>query len=273
MSKTKKQILIFIIIILFGVGYAFNQYVIIPSNLLNEKKLIEMRANKQKLSLLKSKSLDIVKEKAAVLKLKLQASELSNLTVHAVNTPQLVYDFYTSCKEYNIKGEDLTFQLVNNTETTQIAPNKNSTTNNAITPTPTTDATKKTGQTSDLIKLTIDLKVSGYKNQVQQYIKNLSTFTNRKINVKSINLAASLSQKADTGNSGLTSQTLVIPQANMQQGSIKSSTPIVQATDQVTADIIFYQYIYNEGNQIESTNNYDFYNSKPGLNDFSEMFK
>jgi len=46
-----------------------------------------------------------------------------------------------------------------------------------------------------------------------------------------------------------------------------------QATDNVTADITFYQYVYNEGKIIERGSNYDFYDGKTGAKDFSEMFK
>ena len=45
-------------------------------------------------------------------------------------------------------------------------------------------------QHTDLLKLTIELKVSGDKNKVEKYIRSLNTLTLRKINVKSIKLEA-----------------------------------------------------------------------------------
>ena len=38
MSKTKKQIIFFIIIVLIGVGYTINEYIIAPQKLLNQQK-------------------------------------------------------------------------------------------------------------------------------------------------------------------------------------------------------------------------------------------
>lgn len=55
MSKTKKQIILFIIIVLIGVGYTTNEYIIAPNKLLSQQEKIQMQADKQKPILLKSK--------------------------------------------------------------------------------------------------------------------------------------------------------------------------------------------------------------------------
>ncbi|MBC8062743.1 MAG: hypothetical protein H7Y18_19095 [Clostridiaceae bacterium] len=272
MSKTKKQILIFIVIILIGVGYAVNEYIITPEKLLIQQKVKQVEADKLKLVLLKSKSSEVVKLKAEVEELKQAAITIGDVTVKDIDTPQLTYDFYNSCKTYGIKGEDLAFQLVDNDTKVDKATNgsasKPSTEANApvvsADGTTTVDNTAnidKTKTTSDLLKLTIELKVSGSKTKVEKYIRSLNTLTSRKINVKSIKLKATL---ANVVNAQGVTDTTIIPNISV------ISTPV---TDQVTASIIFNQYVYGYNKDILRSSSYSFYDGKTGLSDFSDMFK
>jgi len=277
MNKTKKQIILLIIIVLIGVGYAVNQYIIAPEKLLIQEKAKQVEADKQKLSLLKIQSTEAIKLKAEVAKLKLVAETIGDVTVADIDTPQLIFDFYTSCKKYGIKGENLVFQLADTntkidkaTEGATVNPNSASTQQSAgnnqaiVSPTPTTPSSSaevidKTKATSDLIKLTIDLKVSGDKNKMEKYLKSLNTLTIRKINVKNIKLEATVAQ--DTNTQGAASTPDI------------TSTNVTIVSNQVTADITFNQYIYSNNKDIIRSSTYSFYDGKTGFSNFSDMFK
>lgn len=257
MDKTKKQILLFIIIILIGICYAINQYIISPKKLLIQQKAKQIQIDKQKLNLLRSKSSEAVKLTAEVAKLKQVSASIGEVTATDIDTPQLIFDFYSSCKKYGIKGENLIFQLVNNTKSEE--------------PTNKTDNITKSKATTDLLKLTIELKVSGDKNKVEKYIRSLSTLTSRKINVKSIKLEATLAQVVNnTVNTEGTANTPIIPNTILLPGS---KTPVEPVTDQVTADIIFNQYIYNNSKNVINPSKYSFFNGNIGFSNFSDMFK
>jgi len=280
MSKTNKQILLFIIIVLIGVGYAVNEYIIIPEKVIIDQKTKQAQDDKQKLSLLNIKSAQVVKLRAEVAKLKDVAGSISDVTVVKIDTPQLIFDFYSSCKEYGVKGENLVFQLADSgttanattgTTTTGDTTNKSANGTQVTPPTTTTNSPadiNKAKTTTDLLKLTIELKVSGDKNKVEKYIRNLNTLTTRKINVKKLKLEATTATVVNSTDG--VSSTQIIPNTILTPGSTTIATPV---TDQLTADIIFDQYIYNQGKVIAPLSNYSFYNGNTGFSNFSDMFK
>jgi type IV pilus assembly protein PilO len=255
MEKTKKQILLFIVIILVGVGYVINEYIIAPEKLVIEQKAEQIRLDNQKLSLLKSKSSEAIKltEEVAILK---QGSEsIADVTVEDIDTPQLIFDFYSSCIDYGIKGENLVFQLADDSNKEE-NPESGTTDNSSADPNISinqtemnTEVTTTTNETDDinkskvntgLLKLSIQLKVSGDKNKVETYIRKLKSLTARKMNVLSIKVESIADE-------------LVI--------------------NEVTADIMFNQYIYNDGKKIIRSSNYSFYNENLGFSNFADMFK
>jgi len=279
MSKTKKQIILFIIIVLIGVGYTVNEYIIAPNKLLNQQKEIQMQAEKQKLILLKSKRAEAESLKLEIEKLKQAAKAIEDVTVADIDTPQLIFDFYSSCVEYGIKGENLVFQLASSNtkveapvsgavskpigDVAKQSTDSTGTIVNTIPPSPTTttttEDTNKSKTTTDLLKLTIELKVSGDKDKVEKYIRSLNTLTTRKINVKNIKLAATVDQVADN-----TTNPNVLTQV------VTAEEPI---TDKVTADIIFNQYVYSDGKNVIRPSAYSFYDENTGFSRFSDMFK
>jgi len=304
MSKIKKQIIFFVLIVIVGICYSINTYIITPQKLVIEQKAKQVQEYTQKLKLLKGKSSEVISLTSEVTKLKQASNSLSDVTVKDINTPQLIYDFYTSCTEYEIKGEDLVFQLADsssksgsptsgttsnsdNSTTSQSASNNQSTTNNNnqganINQTTVnaqtnavankTDNTTSAKPATDLLKLTIELKVSGNKNNMEKYIRNLNVLTLRKINVQSIKLEATkatVSQNSAANTNGVEN-----PQINPSPiVSPETETIAEPVTDQVTADIIFNQYIYTKDKDIIRPSGYSFYDEKTGFSNFSDMFK
>jgi len=266
MNKTKKQIIFFILIVIVGVCYSVSTYIIIPKKVLLDKKAKDVQAQSLKLQSLKSKSSEVVKVKAEVAKLKEVANSIKDFATTDINTPQLVFDFYTSCTQYGIKGEDLIFQLAdsnaNAQDTNKTATSDNTTVNDktGATSNEANSSNNATKTTTNLLKLTIELKVSGDKNKVEDYIRNLNALTLRKINVKSIRLEAIIGSSA--GVNGATTNTLT-----------PADTLAVTVSNQVTADIVFNQYIYTENKDIVRSSNYSFYDEKTGFTNFSDMFK
>ena len=273
MDKTKKQILLLVIIIVAGICYAINEYIISPEKLLILQKTKQIQEDMQKLDLLRSKSSEVVKLSEEVAKLKQVDASIDKVTVKNIDTPRLIYDFYNSCKKYGIKGENLVFQLgdINKGEIARentsnySSDTTNQNINNSAPTTNKTEDISKSKVITDLLKLTIELKVSGDKNRVEKYIRSLNTLTTRKINVKSIKLEAT-----------------VVPMINNAIGTtITSNTssliqPIYQVepvTGGITADIIFTQYIYNNSENIINPSNYSFFDGNVGFSNFSDMFK
>ncbi|HEY8892273.1 MAG TPA: hypothetical protein VIM70_18725 [Clostridium sp.] len=281
MNKTKKQIIFLILIITVGICYSINTYIITPEKLVIKQKAKEIQDYTQKLKLLKSKSDEVVKLTMENKKLKEVADSIGDVTVKDIDTPQLIYDFYNSCIDYGIKGEDLVFQLVDSaakgaepTSGTTSSTTENNTTVNTQTNITTNKANdiNKTKVVSDLLILTIELKVSGDKNNVEKYIRNLNGLTTRKINVKSIKIEAT--DGAVVGNNiattGNVTNSVTQPGTTVLPGVI-TSTPSV--TNQLTADIIFNQYLYTKDKDILRPSSYSFYNGNKGFTDFSSMFK
>lgn len=254
MDKTKKQILLFIVIILIGAFYTINEYIMVPKKLLIQQKAKEMQVNKQKLNLLKSKNDEFIQLNAEVAELKQVANSIGEFTVTEIDTPQLIFDFYISCKNFGIKGENLIFQLADTNTKMEVPINKTEDTNNS-------------NIATDLLKLTIELRVSGDKNKVEKYIRSLNTLTSRKINVKSIKLEAVLGPMFD--NDGVT-DIPIVPNTSVSPGSEVLEEPV---TNRITADIVFNQYIYSNGKNVIHPSNYGFFDGEKGFSNFSDMFK
>lgn len=263
MNKIKKQIILFIIIIVIGACYTINEYIITPKKLQIEQKANELQADKEKLELLKSKSSEVAKLKEEVAKLKEVADSIGDVTVKDIDTPQLVFDFYSSCTVYGIQGDDLIFQLADSSASVETTPSRTSSDGTTVktetnTTTNKTEDTNNAESTTDLLKFTIDLKVIGDKNKVEKYIRSLNTLTARKINVVSIKLESAQGRTANNN-------------ATNTQGS--TNTEIIANTTLLTADIVFNQYIYSNGENIIHPSKYTFYEENIGFSNFSDMFK
>lgn len=163
MKKSNRSIVIFLIIIIaLPLNYLLYQYIFLPKY--SELKSVEEDYKKKESKLeelIKIKgSIDKEKEENQVLKK--EAEEIEKLIAREIDTPQLVYDFYKSCQDYDISGEEVKFSLA------ELEP----------------------GKEEDITTLEIILKVNGEKSKIEKYIKSLDKITQRKLNVKSIRLSS-----------------------------------------------------------------------------------
>lgn len=282
MEKNKKDLMILIAILFIGVNYAVYTYFI--TSRLDSVKQAENKylTQKQKLNDIKVKKQSIEKRKKELEKLKQETVDFDNIVPIKIDTPQLIYDFYNGCKLFGVTGQNISFQLLdNNSDHNNKAPNNTTTNNN--------NNTNNTNNTNKEVKqgfytLTIDLKITGDKGNIENFIKNLGTITNRKLNVKSITISSSEDNTAlKNSNSAINTQNATNTQSglstdNSNVNSTKTQTDADNSQvsiNQPTAEVIFYQYIQSDGNsQLKVPNNYEFYNSeKEGFNSISDMFK
>ncbi|MBC2579951.1 hypothetical protein [Clostridium sp. DJ247] len=349
MEKNKKDLMILIVIIFIGINYVIYTYFITSQldNIKTQKN--KYLAQKQKLNDIKLKKQSIDKKKKDLEKLKKETADFDNVVPTEINTPQLIYDFYTGCKLFGIVGQNLTFQLLDNNTDPNKSPNTNSSANNNTNTNNTNSTDNKSKQPSGkFYTLTVNLKVLGDKENVENFIKNLGVITKRKLNVKNITISSSennntsketsngvdiqsdtkaqsqpstnklsssytkknfyidnhrvtvlrnasdknymsinfidkklyaddLVNEATQQDIGKNNSISSIPNSNNSNiGSVPSKQTSDQIpTNQLSAEIIFYQYIQGDGNnQIKVPDNYEFYDSqKEGFNSISDMFK
>lgn len=172
MDKNKKDLMILIGIIFIGINYGTYTYFISE-----EMKSVQAFKNnyitqEEKLSEMEVKKETIKQRKKEIEKLKKETINFNRNVPTKVNTPQLIYDFYTACQKYKVTGESISFQLLDNEDNGSSQSNDEGLSN------------------TNVYALTITLKVTGYKIDIETFIKNLNSITERRLNVKSIKLAA-----------------------------------------------------------------------------------
>lgn len=306
--------MILIAIIFIGINYGIYTYFV-------SKQMESVAAFKndyitkeEKISEMEVKKALIAERKKEIEKLKKQTADFNKKAPVKVNTPELIYDFYIACKEYEVTGDSISFQLIEG------------------------DTENKSSQVDNysVYTLTINLKVIGNKNNMEKFIKNLNDITTRKLNVKSITLASLVNEdkekelidKRTIDNETIESSNEVIGQNitdiftktslqneksyNIQllgskiyaDGAVKKDNPLDDLgddnvnnhsnnqggsdglvipnlenntflPDQISAEIIFYQYIEKTDNSKGViSKDYDFYDSKKeGFNSIADMFK
>lgn len=254
MDKNRKQIILLIFLIFIGINYALYQFFFLPS--LKSLKLKEKEyVNKhEKLKSLINEKNNYEALKNEIDRLKSDTEELDAIAPHTIDTPQLVYDFYTACKKYGIKGEDLTFELENQIQSKNKSNQTNSIKNNSG---------SNDSKVSGVLKLAITLNASGNKNSIENFIRNLDDITKRKLNVKSI----SISVKEDSENEGQ------IPGDGIITEIGEASSVRLPKTDELDLVIVFYQYLQSDGAQYEKPKTYTFYDGKKGFKNLADMFK
>lgn len=249
MEKNKKEIILLIIIVFIGINYAIYAYLINTSLVSLKNKQMEFNEKKQELITLERKKLSIVRLQKELEKSKVDAAALDRLAPFNIDTPQLIYDFYTYCKKYNVIGENLTFQLLPSGNTTSQGVNVAPSTVN--TPSPqvnnTISAIKK--DNFQLASLSININVSGAKTNIELFLKNLDHITSRKLNVANITLTMKSSSQA------------------------VNNKLILTKGDTIEAQITFNQYVQSDEKKHLIYKKYNFYNSKTGYGTISDMFK
>ena len=124
------------------------------------------------------------------------------------------------CSKYNVKGDNISFQL-----------NEGST---------TTEDNSSVKSSVIVTKLSINLKVTGNKNSIEQFIVNLDKITSRKLNVATIALASKATVSGEL----------------------------------MEAEIVFNQYLQGSGKQYNKDKNYStFYSDPEGYKTIADMFK
>lgn len=230
MEKNKRDLMILIAILFLGLNYAVYTYFV--KNQLNNVSEAKSRyiSQQNKLYVLEDKRESIDVKKQEVEKLKQKTTVLDKMAPEIINTPQLIYDFYRQCSKYGITGRSISFQLA--------------------------------GSSSSFNTLEIDLKIVGNGKKVEDFIRNLGSITtDRRINVKSINIYLPEYENTSKNDDGSTGNDDI------------DSNETVSSSSILGGEIVFYEYI--QGNGIgKYPDNYVFYDSeKEGFSSISDMFK
>ncbi|WP_058952988.1 type 4a pilus biogenesis protein PilO [Clostridium tyrobutyricum] len=242
MKKNKRDLMILMVIIFIGINYAVYTYFIknqlhnlnsAENKYLTTQKDLDALENKQESINVKAEEIKTLKQKTAV---------LDTMAPKNVNTPQLIYDFYTNCKKFGITGRSISFQLLNS----------------------------QSG--NSFHTLTINLKISGNREKIESFIKNLDGITDRKINVKSITIYIPDYENTSKYDDSSTGNDSINIWNNADSRDINSAENS-KASNIVGGEIVFYEYIQGNGNS-KYPDNYVFYDSeKEGLNSIADMFK
>lgn len=294
MDKNKRDLMILIAIIFIGINYATYTYFI-------SRKMESVQAFKnnyitkeEKLSEMEVKKALINQRKKEIEELKKKTSSFSNNVPSKIDTPGLIYDFYVACQKYKVTGDSISFQLLDNSDASKNANSEDEGNNNVYT-------------------LTISLKVTGHKIDMETFIKSLDNITQRRLNVKSITLTTinlegkddtkvktdAKADKKDTENvlskasfnevkpytlkllgnklyaDGLVKEDNKTDNLNENKDIIPNIEDNSSFPNQISAEIVFYQYIEKtKENQAIMDKNYKFYDSKKeGFKNISDMFK
>lgn len=306
MEKNKRDLMILIAIIFIGINYATYTYFISQKMKSTEAFKNNYITQAEKLSEMEVKRETIKQRKKEIEKFKKDTASFSSKIPSRVNTPELIYNFYTACQKYKVIGDSVSFQLLDNSEVDKADKGENEILSNA-----------------NVNTLTINLKVTGHKIDIETFIKNLNTITKRKLNIKSIALATLDSEDKDEteakvdGNDNeeilnKTSLNKIEPYAVQLLGNNLYADGIVKKDDSIdelhkdnvynntnldnldedkdiipnlenniyfpnyiSVEIIFYQYIEkSEENESIILKNYEFYDSKKeGFDSIADMFK
>lgn len=175
MEKQKKILMLLMVLVFLMINY-------IVYNFYFKGKLEQVKNDKAHYIYIINKIDNIENEQAKLKKIEVYNEKLKRdvkildiIAPKYIDTPQLAYDFYLSCLKFGVKGEELKFQLDDENV------NKNSSKNSE-----TDSSNNKNSQGNNLKKLTVDLKISGNKNNIEKYLKNLHNITQRRLNVKTV---------------------------------------------------------------------------------------
>lgn len=275
MEKNKRDLMILIALLFVGVNYASYTYFIKAQLNSVEQAKNKYITLKKELSSIKLKQQSIHTKEKEIEKLKQETADFDSMVPVKVDTPKLIYDFYNGCKLSGITGQSISFQLLNeegnsgeNTDnTSNTTDNKDSTTsqNNQV--------------SGKFYTLSINLKVTGNKSNIENFIKGLKTITERKLNVKSITIYTPNGITSGSSNNNTDTQNL-FPESNgsglgENVNNNQADESSTQTSQKLLSEIVFYEYIQDSGNgERNSQENYGFYDSeREGFNSISDMFK
>lgn len=242
MEKNKRDLMILIAILFIGFNYVIYTY-FITYKLDTVKQAKNKYALKTKeLNSLKAKKKSIETKQQELKKLRQETSSFNSMVPTQIDTPQLIYDFYNGCKSFGVNGQNISFELLNG---------------------------DSSSNSSDFHTLIIDLKITGNKANIENFMRNLNTVTKRKLNVKSITIGSSDDEEVNNDELKSSDEEVSTDNSNKSVDNVKKNG------DELPGEIIFYQYVQGSGSSnTKVPNNYVFYDSqKQGFNSIADMFK
>jgi len=160
MEKNKIEMILLMLLVAFGINYgAFSLYLKPRYDTLKKEQTAyeNMKKRLEEIVLAESSLQEITWEKET---LKEKVAALEEVFPDEMNTPLLTTEFYNSCKKYEITGESLSFSTQND----------------------------KTENLPGLTALPVTLKISGKKQRIEEFLKNLDKITGRKLSVERITI-------------------------------------------------------------------------------------
>jgi len=178
MNKEKSQLILLIILVFIGINYYMYGSLVQPSfeNALSIKK--DYLKKKEKVDYLSMQKNNIESVKQQIEDFKSKDTAFDKQVPHNLDSPQLIYDFYTICKKYGVNGNIVTFELPSDKEKSTQLPQKSGEKTEPL-----------QSEAISMKKSSITFEISGDKDKVQNLLNNLSSITERKINLKMISLS------------------------------------------------------------------------------------
>lgn len=273
MNKKKIGTIIAIVIVFVMInGVTYKLYAIPKIVALNsQKKDYDVKKKKADDLIIKKNSIEKIEDEIS--KLQDETKDIDQLVPYTVDTPQLIYGFYTACKKYNLVGKTISFEI--NSDTTGATSETGTadttgTTGTTSTTDPTNAAANTTASTtasttkdSKFTKLEIKLTVVGKSADLVKFLDNIDSITERRINVKNIKITAFVEENKDTA--GTKTDT------NLNSNAILKPSTI--GSDLLNAEFDFYHYVQIDENQASKIKEYEFYDKPVGFKNISDMFK
>ncbi|MFA9396696.1 MAG: hypothetical protein ACERKV_00325 [Clostridiaceae bacterium] len=260
MNKKKVEILVFVLIVFVAINYGVYNYVLLPY----EDKVVEAKEAYQAKILLQEQKEN---EKAEYESLKAELEEMANypaeldeLTAEAIDTPQLIYDFYNYCKKYEVNGGELVFDLAGvqlQSENGELS-----------------SVNQEEQETKKVLKMTIGLTADGETAKMDKFLRNLNSITDRKINVFSIELTADTTESVVLLPDDLVNTEPEYDEDGnpVSQDLTDIELPDSEVTKNLEANIVFYQYIMLDSEQADKLKTYDFYHEDIGFDSIEDLF-
>lgn len=251
MEKNKRDFVILITLLTILINYSI--FTLIVSSKLNKLKELKNKYNQLQENIntainLKTNEKNILKE---IEKLEKDTVEISQLTPNAIDTPQLIYDFYNYCIKYNAVGDTIQFQLEDNNQQAQLGQIEDLSGN--LNQTEQNNQQSTNENSSNFKTLDISLDVYCSRDNIDEFLSNLNAITKRKLNIKSITI----------------SQPTEINTVQIEGNTVDEHTQRIQG--KLPVKIVFVHYLYFDGNEYK--NDYNFFDLKLGFDRIADMFK
>lgn len=265
MEKSRSAIIISFLLVFIIINFCLYKFYIEPSiETLNNKK-VEYEEKTNKVEKLIAEKNEIEKLEIEIGKLKNEIKEIDKLVPHSADTPQMIYDFYNACEKYNVSGETISFEI--NEEEKE---KEDKTISN------TEEKGNEENNTNKFRKLEIKLDIVGEKENLFKFISNINNITERKINVKTINIGSY--EKAESNNEEISqdenkSVDDILEEIDDIQNQVIGNGNDISNNPGLETEITFYYYIQLDEKAEKELKEYEFYKKPMGFNNVFDMFK